>query len=57
MMDFYDYLRSEWCTIPTSNVTKINAAAEALLQRDRFDGAVDDTDEEDRDSVRRMVEQ
>jgi len=44
-------LQAELKSIPACNMCKINAAAEALLQRDRFDGAVDDTDEEDRDSV------
>lgn len=46
----------EFYAIPHRNIDKINAAAEALLQRDRFDGAMDDTDEEDQDTVRRMVE-
>jgi hypothetical protein len=41
-------LQAELKSIPACNMCKINAAAEALL---RFDGAVDDTDEEDRDSV------
>jgi hypothetical protein len=33
-------------------VNEINLAAEALLQRDRFDGAIDDTEDEDGESVR-----
>jgi hypothetical protein len=33
-------------------VNEINLAAEALLQQDRFDGAIDDTDDEDGESVR-----
>jgi hypothetical protein len=33
-------------------VNEINLAAEALLQRDRFDGAIDDSDDEMEESVR-----